>query len=377
VPLIALNRQLDLGKHQTAFLVPRIYHTALKSMGLSVLDIDYRQEHAFRNEMAACWNFRPDVMVDDFSMTALFTAKLAKKPRITILRTGAFPGASPRDATHRHSSESANGSRIDFSGTASSHAALAGLRAPKNFAEACAADIGIIPGIRSIEVLPEAARENPSFFFAGSLSIPDADIPMPGIDHAGAVASISTFMGRHEGTPAAFATLGSVLKTNEATHQAIRYMLDCGMAVVSTMDVPDLSASSRERFLYLPFVPMHEICARVDLMIHHCGSGTYQYAITHKVPAICIGSGCYDRDDVAHRLEQLGVAKYIPHTLNVDAFAEKFRETFDECMSAGSSWHAMATKRLQLLKDEVDQTTARFDFESLLKRAAASCLVPA
>lgn len=377
VPLIALSRQLDPARCQSAFLVPRAYHARLRGLGLTPVDIDYRPEHAFRNEMAACWGFRPDVVVDDLSMTALFSCKLAGKPRVTVLRTGAFPGAAPKDATHRHSSEAPGGSHVAFDAAAQAPRGIAGLRTPTTIAEACAAEIGIIPGSRSLEVLPEALDGDPAFIHAGSLGVPDSDIPVPGPSNEAGAAVLSAFLDRQGGRKVVFATLGSVLKAHAGMHEALRYLLEKGAAVISTVDVPDLPSCLQERFHHMPFVPMNEVCRRADMMVHHCGSGTYQYAINHELPAICLGSRCYDRDDIALRLDELGVARYIPYMENAATLAGRFREAFDSCMGGERPWYDTARKGLRELRLENESTAACFDFEKVLERVVRSRVSPA
>ncbi|RDD80213.1 hypothetical protein DVJ77_18920 [Dyella tabacisoli] len=366
---MALDSQLEAGRHETAFLVPGAFHKSLKNLQRNVLDIDYRPEQLFRDEMAACGRFRPDVIVDDFSMAALLTSKVAKKPRVTILRTGAFPGSVPRDDSHRHSCESHSSDKFDFDAYFQNSELLCGIPAPKNFAEACAADISIVPGIRSIEALPASVGDDPNYAFAGALTVSDSAIPTPVARSTDTTDAILAFLERNQQRKIVYLTLGSVLKAGEAIREAIKYMLDTGVAIISTVDLPDVKTSRKELFFYAPFVPMHAVCSKVHLMIHHCGSGTYQYAITHQVPSICIGSRSYDRDDVAYRLEQLGVAKYIPFIDSVAVFIERFVKEFDQCMDNLGQWYQAAKQRLNLLWNENDRTAAIFNFEEVLKKA--------
>jgi hypothetical protein len=107
-------------------------------------------------------------------------------------------------------------------------------------------------------------------------------------------------------------------------------------------------------------------------MIHHCGSGTYQYQIKHLLPAICVGSQCFDRDDVAMRLQELGVARYIPAPEEADGFVDQFRKAFDACSDPASLWYQTARKRLQAIKRETDRGSAEFGFEEILERTRAS-----
>jgi len=362
-PLMALDMQLDPGRHETAFLLPARFHASLAALGKRVLPIDYRFDTAFRDEVAACTAFAPDVIIDDFSLVALLTASAMGIPRVTIARTGAFPGYAPRDDAHLHSSESIG--RFDFENAYRDCEEVFGIPPPRSFADACLANASIVPGIRSIECLPAEAADRADFVFAGALSLPDEAMPRADDAPVHDADATSAFLDRQQGRPCAFVTLGSVLAPSLSIRSAILHLLEHGMAVVSTVRLDGLPETLAEHFHFAPFVRMHAVCARADLMVHHCGSGTYQYAILHRLPSICIGSRYYDRDDVAHRLEELGVAKYVPASDDPAPFMSAFRAAFDAYASDGE-WLAEATRRLEALVRENDETAAGFDLGALL-----------
>lgn len=364
VPLMALESQLDKRRHKAAFLIPRVLHKSLMNMGRHVLDIDYQAKHTLRDNMLAIRHFRPDVVVDDLSSTALLATKLAKIPRVTIRRTGVFPDTVPRNATHRHSMDP---SRIDFNAFYGNTEAIFGIRPPRNIVEMCAAEMNIVPGISSVETISSSLCDDSTYVFAGALILPDSMVPrMSNLDNDG----LQGFLGTIRNRQIVLVTLGSVLKPTDAVRDLIKYMLDIGLAVISTVEIGDLEPSRQRMFFYSPFLPMHAVCSRVRLMVHHCGSGTYQYSIVHKVPSLCIGSQCYDRDDVAQRLEELGVAKYVPSAEGNTGFTERFRELLDECLGT-SDWYDASVRNLALLKAENDRTAAAFNFEKVVERAVA------
>lgn len=364
IPLIALESMLAAGRHETAFLVPHAFHKTLESNHKNVLDIDFQIEHSFRNEMLACGHFCPDVVVDDFSFTALLTTKLSNRPRVTIRRTGVFPGSATPNNTYRHSMHSKIGPEFDFGTFYRDSEAFCGVPAPKNLADICAADMNIVPGIRSVEVLPAALCDDPTYVFAGALIVPDFVVSSGPID------DLRAFFENNQRRPVVFLTLGSVLEPSQSIRDMIGHMLDRGVAVISNVILFDVRPFRNEMFFHAPFLPMHTVCSKVDLMVHHCGSGTYQYAIKHKLPSICLGSQCYDRDDVARRLEELGVAKYIPVD-EASEVAETFRELFDDCVNTTSHWYRTSKRSLDLLKDESDRTAAAFNFEAVLEKAVS------
>src|SRR4051794_15996792 len=92
ISLLALDGMLEGHSMDTAFLLPRRYHKMMSELGANVLDIDYG---GFRHELEAYGRFRPDVVVDDCSGDTGIATRLQMKPRITIHRTGMFPGSTP------------------------------------------------------------------------------------------------------------------------------------------------------------------------------------------------------------------------------------------------------------------------------------------
>jgi len=360
---MALESQLD-GRHQGAFLVPRCLHALLKRQGRCVVDIDYAPSgHAFRAQMEACGRFRPDIIVDDLSPAAYLTTRVSSKPRVAIRRTGVFPGGIPRNSAHRHSMCSPERVERFYKNCE----AIWGIRPPTNLVEMCTADVNIVPGIRSVEVLPDSLHNNADYIFSGGLTLPDALVPA---ESPVSPAEISAFCERNRDRKLVYLTVGSILKGGGVEfREMIRYMLDEGAAVISSVEMPDLSQAFREIFFYAPFLPMHHICGKVHLMIHHCGSGTYQYAIRYQIPSICIGSRCYDRDDVAARLEELGVARYIPSARENPEFARTFRERFKDSVDKSGNWYQSAKEKVGVLKTENDLTAAAFDFAAVLDTA--------
>lgn len=368
VPLMALDSRIQARPHETAFLLPSRLHEPMRALCSRVLDIDYRAESAFRDEMAACGSFRPDIIVDDFSMVALLTASVTETPRITIARTGVFPGGVPMNASHRHSCESLGEGRFDFVGNYGGWESFFGVRAPRDFAELSDASVSIIPGIPTIEVLPAAASDIRGYHFAGTLGVPDRVMATLHDHGVQTKPIIEQFLAKHHARQTALFTLGSVMASRHAIQSCIIQMLESGISVISTIATGELAPHLSEMFLHVPRVPMDEVCSRVDMMVHHCGSGTYQYAINHRLPSICIGSGFYDRDDVAQRLAGLGVAAYLPFEEHDRDFAESFRQALSHVGSDGA-WAEHARMKLDSLKRENDRVSVAFDVEAVLQEA--------
>jgi hypothetical protein len=355
IPLLALHARLDTS-HDSAFLIPRNFRNIFDHLDLNILDIPYSHEHQFRNEMWACGSFLPDVIVDDMSPTALLTATLSGTPRVSIRRTGDFPLRVPSNTTYRHSSGT-----INFERYYRNVETVCGISAPKSLPEICKGDMNIIPGIRSIEVPAAPLRDDPRYVFAGGLTLPDSFQPTTGTN------PIRMFFAKTSQRKLVYFTLGTTMDPDERVREIIRSMLDMGVAVISSVDLPDADPHQNELFLHASFLPLDTVCAKVHLMVHHCGSGTYQYALRHKVPAICLGSRCFDRDDVARRLEELGAAKYLPW--ETPDFLGRFKALFSDCIDTAGMWYKNALQSLVQLNAENDRTAAAFDFEAILHKA--------
>src|SRR5262245_52142819 len=106
IPLIALSRMLDKAAFKVAFLLPRGRHPLAARFGLDTVDIDYLyDQHSFRNELRAYGLFSPDVVIDDTNSVTGLTTEFVNLPRVTIQRTGLFPGSVPCDLSYEFSLE--------------------------------------------------------------------------------------------------------------------------------------------------------------------------------------------------------------------------------------------------------------------------------
>lgn len=374
IPLLSLWRRLRGTAIESAFLVARRQHELVRRLGAEVLDLDH--VHSFDVEMEAYRRFAPDVVVDDGCLSTWYATQRAGLPRVTLQRTGMFPGAAPRDPRHRHSMGT---DIMDILAVAD--LASAGLPLARTLSDLFAATIHIVPGAPSVEVLPPGLREDDSYRFSGPLHFDDvyiesrADFASPWERREpGAYGALARFFEVNRGRRTAFVTLGTVEQPGAPIYEGIRRLLDRGLAVVASFAVPELAEGQREAFFHAFYLPMGYVCSRCDLMIHHCGSGTYHYPILHGLPAVTVGTECHDRDDIAVRLQELGVSLHIdlPHTdlRFPDALAEAVGRIVDT--SEGSREERQARSRALLtLKDEVEQTSAAFDFPAILEEAVA------
>ena len=365
LPLLALDKMLYDTDIETAFLLPKGGHAIISQVTDCVLDIDHE---GFRTEMAAYAKFSPDIVVDDASTTTRYATQLARIPRIAIQRTGMFPGTKPRHAHHHHSM----GITVDQLPDVS----FMGLKQPTTFEELFEAPFKIVPGIPTIEVLPPTVPDPESYIFAGPLLMDDYMIDYAGFfetasQNLGPVEFQSfnpllSFFAAHQDRRKVYLTFGSVAKAMPIIFECIRYLLDQGIVVVTSIKLDHLTPQQQELYYHATYLPLHLVCANVDLAIHHCGSATYHYPILHTLPALTIGTQCYDRDDVAARLAELGASEHLPSPAECEDFTERFKQAIQRFFDDSNQIRQQRTQVVQHLKQQIHNTSAQFDFEQLL-----------
>lgn len=372
IPLLALNRRLSGSSVETAFLAPQNLHRPLAQLNVKVLPVNHLgiNENGFRTEMKAYGRFSPDVVVDDASLSTGFATAVTGVPRVTIQRTGMFPGGRPRNNNHQFSMTVPRPEDVpDLS--------FLGLRQPQSYKDFFNADFKIVPGIRSIEVLPPNLQGDPTYFFSGPLLLEDYMVGQTlsgsfDLDRTQNFTRLQNFLDAHRERKIVYLTFGTQAQATQPVYDCVRHLLDGGTAVVTSLDLGGLNAQQRKLFYYGRYLPMHFICSHSDLMVHQCGSGTYHYAILHNVPAVTVGTKCFDREDVALRLEELGASTHIPAPDECGDFAERFKRTIAQHFDESGQLMRERKERLKALKAEIDETSAAFDFEGLLRHATGA-----
>jgi hypothetical protein len=370
LPLVALNKMLANTSVETAFLVPRQQHAILRQSGIKVLDIDHQ---GFRSEIPAYKKYAPDVVVDDASITTAAATLFTGVPRVAIQRTGMFPGDVPRNKKHGHSMAiSKDDLKSKWAGLAS-----LGLPEPKAFSDLFHASYKIVPGIPSIEVLPTALQNDPTYFFSGPLVMDDYLVDNLGggsktgfsLSDCKNFAPLQKFFEHNRGRRRIYVTFGTVARPTQEVHDCLQFLMDNGIAVVSSIKLDNLNEAQRELYYYATYLPMHYVCANVDLMVHHCGCGTYQYPLMHEVPSIIVGTQCHDRDDVGMRLDELGTSIYLPGPGENENFVGDFKRAIEQYFEESGSLIAEKKTNLAALNQEVERTVRDFDLECVLERA--------
>lgn len=369
VPLIALGNMLKDASIEKAFLFPKKVHKAADRWGIRLLDIDHT---GFRTEMQAYGLFAPDVVVDDNSFFTGFATRLERLPRITIQRTGVFSGYVPRTPKHKHS--------LDLDVSRVPNVTALGLTQPKTLSDLFNADVKIIPGVKSIEVLPAALQSDTSYVYSGPLILNDYFAKDASSAEQGRLSqdvqrdfeSLKRFLDSNADRKVVYVTFGTIARADEAIFECIRYLLDRAMAVVSSIKVEPLNGRQSELYYYSSYLPMHYVCSKADLMVHQCGSGTYHYPIIHNVPTITIGTMCYDRDDVALRLEELGASKHLSAPSESEDFTGAFKALVEKYFDNDCAFLQEMKQNIAKLRDEVERTRSAFNFEAVLRRVHGS-----
>lgn len=364
IPLVALDRMLRDRGVETAFLIAPSLREAVRLSNVRVLPVEYRG--TLQAELSAYREFAPDVVIDDCSPTTGYATTIWGVPRIAIQRTGVFPFQEPRNPAHRHSLPSAQEPIPDL--------ARWGLAPPHTLSDLFQARVKIVPGIRSVELLPEPVRSDPSYFFSGPLIVEDylwgrpGTAPLQGDPRD--FSSLDRFFAENRDRDVVYFTHGLEAPPADEVIECIRLLLDGGHAVVTSIPSPELVSRYGGRLYHARYLPMHHVCSRVKLAVHHCGSATYQYPLLHGIPSITIGTQSYDRDDVAARLDELGAAKHLPSPLECSDFVERFREAFRECFEDSGRVYRERQARVAELREEIRRTAAEFDIGKVLSAAA-------
>ena len=115
-------------------------------------------------------------------------------------------------------------------------------------------------------------------------------------------------------------TLGLIENQDVSSFFTILHKMD--YAVITTI-LPPYEVNKIHIF-YRPFLPLHYISTKVDLIIHHCGSGMYHFPLLYQKPAITVGTQCYDREDVAIKLQCLELSAHIPSFVDASEYTSMF-----------------------------------------------------
>jgi hypothetical protein len=369
-PLAALASKLDSSQHQIAFLLAAEYHQLVKNIGIPVLDINHLTSgQDFSTEILAYKRFKPDIVVDDMSLSTYFTTQLFKVPRIAVQRTGMFPGYIPRQKNLAHSVGQL------FAPEKYEIAQRFGLSVPTSFTGLFQAKMKIVPGIKEIEVLPQPLENDPGYIFAGPLILEDFlnewDSRTGKFVMKNDFTTVKNFLDTNQNRYRVYVSFGNIATPSAEVLEVLRYLIANDFAVITNIDIGEIDKKQQELYFYSPYLPMHLVCSNVELMVHHCGSGTYQYPILHTLPMITVGTHCHGRVDVALCLEELGVNRHVPAPDECHDFFTRFMNAFETLSQPSNPTYQTFKRKLAKLKEESQKAMRAFDFEDVLKKASA------
>lgn len=303
----------------------------------------------------------PSLIIED---TACFTPLIAEKndiPRISIQRTGIFRSIDDRfkNDKHIHSFHQASSfaKSVSPSNLYNSEVSIFNDSDLSFLEQYIKPKAKIIPGISSIECLPENIENKESYFYSGPLLITDK----PSADLSN---RLDEFLNNNKQKPIVFITTGTIDKA--PIENFLEFFVKRNYAVITTSKCEINDKYKREIF-YNKLFPLNYICGISNLVIHQCSASIYHYPIMNRVASLTIGTQCYDREDIALRLQELGVSGHIPHPDDNADYWNIFLELVDRFEKNTLSDFNMINK----LRNEINETMANFKMEKVIEYALA------
>jgi UDP:flavonoid glycosyltransferase YjiC (YdhE family) len=348
--------------------VSQKFHEQVKQLGHAVIDIDPKFDDKLAPELMAIGQYEPDVLVDDLGFFTAFTSRLTGKPRISVVRKGIIPHEKTTPG-YRHSSVIEH----YYQQLKNSDLKGLGLWEPQTLNDLFQGDVNIIPSVPSVEMLPPEIEDKSAYVYAGPLTLTDHQMASPLTYSDQTMALTEAFLEANQDKKIVYFTLG--LTRSPQIVGRVNYCLNSLLSLGDTAIVTNLTtfaagdASQQKRYLSLAYLPMSLVCARASLMVHHCGSATYGYQLTHQIPGIILGSKCYDRDDNGMRLDEMGAAHFIPAEREDAAYYQDFDATVAQLLDPASEAYGKQKGALAKLHQEMVAVQQAFDFEKVVLRA--------
>ncbi|MEQ8474592.1 hypothetical protein [Fulvivirga sp.] len=362
IPLASLAKMLSPESYQMTFLLPKEFHSHIQNLGFQTFEMDRQWNDELMKELMTIEAFRPDILVDDLNFYTGFSSRVHSIPRVSIVRTGILPNEQNTPG-YEHSS----GLIKHFDKLKSFKLYEENMWEPQSKSDLFVGDVNILPAIPSIEKLPDKIPDKQSYFYSGPLVLNDLDMTATGVFSDDMFKLVSDFLSRNEDRKKIYFTIGlgqpEVIYENALT--CLQHLLDKGHAVITNIENFEPHEEVAAQCFYAPFVPMNQVCRNVDLMIHQCGSATYNYQLQHTLPAIVLGSKCYDRDDIAIRLDEVNAAEYISADLDRGTYHDKFINSVQRLLFNKEKIDAMK-KILCRLKGEIQKVQEEFDFDEII-----------
>ena len=267
---------------------------------------------------------QPDVTICDFSLE-LWWALRGWQPRcrVSILRCELVRGYERRNLLLQDKFMLEN---EEIVGQVNSGLSSLGLKTVANVHELYSADIIVIPSIPQIDVLSDRVQEyypDTTFVYTGPL-LPTSAKQIPNLLNEWLASR------RQEGLPILLVTFGTFWGANlyKAFAGCLR-KIDVAvlMIVPQEKERKSLEQYNCDRFQVTGFTNFRPLVDGADVVLHHCGHGTLHTVLLAGKPSLTLGSGEYDREDNAIRLEELGCGKHLGSDFFRRGFDSRAMET--------------------------------------------------
>ncbi|WP_417941113.1 hypothetical protein [Flavobacterium sp. RS13.1] len=377
IPLYVLQQKYlrSNAEFKNQFLVNNNSQIFLNMQGVSCVPVDYTfeenlissknfekiNERLIEMEQKAYDIVKPKVIIED---TACITPLIAEKnhiPRISIQRTGIFRAIDRRYRNPNHVHSFQKGSSVDksesFSNSYNAEASFFNKTDLEFLEQYIKPKAKIIPGISTIERLPDNIEDRDSYFYSGPLLVMDK----PSKDLS---ARLEEFLNNNKQKPIVFITTGTVDRT--PIENFIEFFVKRNYAVITTCNC-EINNKYKQEVFYNKLFPLNYICGISNLVIHQCSASIYHYPIMNRVASLTIGTQCYDREDIALRLQELGVSGHIPHPDDNADYWNVFLEMVNRFEDNTLTDFDMLDK----LAVEINETMASFKMEKVIEYALA------
>lgn len=349
-----------------------------KKYNINVLKFDYTYyekknnsfvlkniQHFLEGRNKIVKQFNPDVIIEDSSFETSEFCEANSIPRISVQRTGFFRSSNPihRNNMHVHSIEKAfiNGRRhkvFEYKQYVSDQDTdildpnfyFPKYSANGSFFNILNAKAKVIPGIPRIEILPSILNDN-SYFYCGPLILEDTE-------NCDIMNNLSSFLEQNRKRLKVFLTTGLVEQQNLT--EIFKILTNKGFAIITTVYPP--YEVNKIRIYYHPFLPLHFVTKNVDLVIHQCGSGIYHYPLLYEKPVITLGSQCYDREEIALRLQELKVSLHVPSRYDDPNYIDIFTSSVENFENS----KLCDFDTLALIREEIEVVSKKFSINEVL-----------
>ncbi len=379
IPLYTLHHKYlrKNAKIKNQFLVSNNLQNFLKIQGMDCVSMDFFSgekecllmskdypkiiEYVVEKEKEAYEKVKPTLIIEDNSFSTPLIAEKNHIPRISIQRTGVFRSIDNhfKNINHVHSMQKGiNTERTNFFIKTNNSEIPRFNDSDLYFLQQYAKPKAkIIPGISTIERLPENIEDRESYFYSGPLIVMDK--PSKNLSDR-----LDEFLNNNKQKPIVFITTGTIDRT--PIENFIEFFVKRNYAVITTCNC-EVNEACKQAVFYNKLLPLNYICGISNLVIHQCGSGMYHYPIMNRVPSLTIGTLCYDREDIAQRLQELGVSGHIPHPDD----NSNYWDIFLEMVNRFEKNTLIDFDMIDRLKLEINETASNFQMEKVIQYALA------